>query len=92
MKRTCRRKGERAFTFVEVMASVALLMVGFLGAYATMTSCGALRETSAETNIAVFKLQTAMEYLLVVSFNDINKLPPFTPSVVSTTRVVWVSR
>lgn len=25
-------------------------------------------------------------------FNDINKLPPFTPSVVGTTRVVWVSR
>ena len=25
-------------------------------------------------------------------FNDITKLPPFTPSVVGTTRVVWVSR
>jgi hypothetical protein len=25
-------------------------------------------------------------------FNDFNKLPPFTPSVVGTTRVVWISR
>jgi len=78
-----RRKHDAGFTLVEVMAATALLVVGFLGAYASLNASGILRETTNETNRAMFKLQSAVEYVFSVPFDDITAiLPPDTPVTV----------
>ena len=68
------------FTFVEVLVAVTLLIVGFLGVYSSLYASALLRETSNETNIAMFKLQSTMEYLFSIPFDDVTTaLPPSTP-------------
>ncbi len=75
---TARR--ERAFTFIEVLAAVTVMVVGFLGLYLSFNASGALRESARETNTAMFKLQSTMEYLFSVPFDDITTvLPQGTP-------------
>jgi Tfp pilus assembly protein PilV len=75
MKAYRTRRGS-GFTFVEVLVAVTLLIVGFLGVYSSLYASGLLRETSNETNIAMFKLQSTMEYLFTLPFDDITtKLP-----------------
>lgn len=78
-------RGERGFTFVEVLIAITLMVIGFLGVYASLYASALLRETSNETNIAVFKLQSAMEYIFNVPFDDVTaRLPAGTPIDIST--------
>jgi Tfp pilus assembly protein PilV len=79
MKAARLRRNRGAFTFVEVLVATTLLIIGFLGVYASLYASGMLRETSNETNIAMFKLQSTMEYLFSVPFDDVTtKLPAAT--------------
>lgn len=71
-----RRAHKRGFTFIEVMIAVVLLVMGFLGVYASLHACALLREAANETNVAMFKLQTTMEYLFSVPFDDITTTLP----------------
>ena len=78
-KTTVRFRSKRAsggFTFVEVLVAVTLLIIGFLGIYATMFSSALLRETANETNIAIFKLQATTEYIFSLPFDDITDVFP----------------
>jgi prepilin-type N-terminal cleavage/methylation domain-containing protein len=75
-----RRRAARAFTFVEVLVAIALLTIGFLGVYASLNASALLRETSNETNVAMFKLQATMEYLFSLPFDVVTTvLPAGTP-------------
>jgi prepilin-type N-terminal cleavage/methylation domain-containing protein len=71
-----RRQGPAApdaagFTFVEVLIAITLLVIGFLGVYASLYATALLRETANETNVAMFKLQTTMEYIFSLPFDKI---------------------
>jgi len=70
------RHSRRAFTFVEVLVAIALLTIGFLGVYASLNTSALLRETSNETNIAMFKLQATMEYLFSLPFDSVTTVLP----------------
>lgn len=65
------RRGTLGFTFIEVLIAVTLLIIGFLGLFASMHSSARLRETSHETSIAMFKLQRTNEFLFGLPFDDI---------------------
>jgi prepilin-type N-terminal cleavage/methylation domain-containing protein len=64
------------FTFVEVLVAVTLLVIGFLGVYGSLHASSLLRETANETNVAMFKLQTTMEYLFCLPFDQVPALFP----------------
>lgn len=70
------RKGANAFTFVEVLAAVSLLVIAFLGVFASFRSSGLLREATNETNRAMFKLQAVMEFAFGQPFDDVTTLLP----------------
>ena len=73
----CRKASSRAgFTFIEVLVAVALLVIGFLGLYSSFHASALLRETANETNAAMFKLQTTVEYLFSLPFDDITTVLP----------------
>jgi len=79
-RKSARRTRTDAFTFVEVLVAVTLLVIGFLGVYSSMHASALLRETSHETNIAVFKLQTTVEHIFSLPFDDVTlKLPAGVP-------------
>ena len=85
------KRGERSgFTFTEVLVAVTLLVIGFMGIYASMHSSALVRETAHETNVAMFKLQTAQEYVFVVPFDEITAtFPEGTPvDIVSMTESI----
>lgn len=76
----CVRRRHRGFTFVEVLVAVTLLIIGFLGIYASFHASSMLRETANETNTAMFKLQKTMEFLFGLAFDDVTTvLPASTP-------------
>jgi hypothetical protein len=78
------RKRAAAFTFVEVLVAVTLMVIGFLGVYASMYASALLRETANETNVAMFKCQATMEYIFSLPFDQITTVfPPGTPVNVS---------
>ena len=78
--RRSRRHGQGGFSFVEVLISVRLLLIGFMGIYASFQASGLLRETADETNVAMFKLQTANDYIFSLAFDDITtSMPAGTP-------------
>ncbi len=70
------RNGAKGFTFIEVLVGITLIVIGFLGLYASLLASGRLRESSKETNVAIFKLETTMEYLFSVPWDDITTLLP----------------
>ncbi|MHC4712539.1 MAG: type IV pilus modification PilV family protein [Planctomycetota bacterium] len=75
-----RKSGRRGFSFIEVLAAVALLVIGFMGMFASLHTSALLRETANETNVAMFKLQTTMEFLYGIPFDDVvTTLPEGTP-------------
>jgi Tfp pilus assembly protein PilV len=75
-----RKQRTGGFTFIEVIVGITVMVLGFLGLYASLQASGRLRESAKETNIAMFKLQTTMEYVFSVPFDDITTLlPPDTP-------------
>jgi hypothetical protein len=66
-----RRAPRGGFTFIEIMVATALLMIGFMGMFASLHASALLRETANETNVAMFKLQMTMEYLFGLPFDDV---------------------
>ncbi len=70
-RRMKRPRDTRGFTFVEVLVAITLMIIGFLGIYASLFSSSMLRETANETNIAMFKLNTTAEYLFTIPFDTI---------------------
>jgi len=75
-----KRSAESGFSFIEVLVAVTLLVIGFMGIYASLHASALLRETAHETNVAMFKLQTAMEYMFSLAFDDMTTtLPEDTP-------------
>ena len=66
-----KRRAAAGYTFIEVLVAITLLVVGFLGLYASLNASSLLRETANETNIAMFKLQNTMEYTFNLPFDDI---------------------
>jgi prepilin-type N-terminal cleavage/methylation domain-containing protein len=65
------RSNQSAFTFVEVLVALTLLVIGFLGVYSSLHASGLLRETANETNIAMFKLQTTAECIFGLPFDQV---------------------
>jgi len=79
------KRDKGGFTFIEVLAAVSLLIIGFLGLFASFHTSAMLRETSNETSLAMFKLQTTVEYLFALPFDDITTiLPADTPIDIAT--------
>lgn len=75
-----RGKNRAGFSFIEVLAAVTLLVIGFMGMFASLHTSALLRETANETNVAMFKLQTAMEFAFGLPFDDVvTTLPEATP-------------
>lgn len=70
------RSAESGFTFIEVLVAVTLLVIGFLGIFASLHASGLLRETAHETNVAMFKLQTATEFMFSLAFDDMTTTMP----------------
>lgn len=70
------RRRQSGFTFIEVIVAITVMILGFLGLYESFQASGRLREAARETNIAMFKLQTTMEYLFCVAFDDITTVLP----------------
>jgi|GEM_PF-4167872 len=70
------RKRTSAFTFVEVLIAITLMVIGFLGIFASMYASALLRETANETNIAVFKAQTTTEYIFGIPFDTVPTVFP----------------
>lgn len=66
-----RRKRRAGLSYVETCMAIAILIVGFLGLYSSLEASGMIRETANETNVAMFKLQTALEHLFSMPFDDI---------------------
>jgi hypothetical protein len=68
------------FSYLETTIAIFMLIVGFLGIYASFEASAAMRETANETNVAMFKLQTVQESVFSMAFDDVPvKLPPDTP-------------
>lgn len=75
------RKRQSAFTFVEVLAAITLLVIGFLGVFSSFHASSLLREATGETNRAVFKLQATVEYIFSRPFDEVTgSLPHGTPA------------
>lgn len=70
------RRGTLGFTFIEVLIAITLLVMGFLGLFASIHSSAQLRESSHETSIAMFKLQRTNEFLFGLPFDDITTTLP----------------
>jgi len=75
-KRHWKRGARSGFTFTEVLVAVTLLVIGFMGIYASMHSSALVRETAHETNVAMFKLQTTVEYMFGIPFDDLTTALP----------------
>jgi len=68
------------FSYLETTMALFMLIVGFLGIYASFETSAVVRETANETNVAMFKLQTVQETVFSMAFDDVAvKLPPDTP-------------
>lgn len=67
------RKRRDGFSYLETAMALFMLIVGFLGIYSSFDVSAQVRETANETNVAMFKLQTAMETVFSVPFDDITE-------------------
>ncbi len=70
------RTKRRAFSLVEIMAATMLLVIGFLGIFATFHSSAKLREAAEETNMAMFELKSVVEYIFGRPFDHVTTLLP----------------
>ncbi len=71
-----RREKRLGFSFIEVLVAAALLVIGFMGIFASLHASALLRETAHETNVAMFKLQTVVEHIFSMPFDDVTTLMP----------------
>jgi len=65
------RQRRAAFSYLETTMALFMLISGFLGIYASFEASSQVRETANETNVAMFKLQTVLETVFELPFDDI---------------------
>lgn len=70
------RRREAGFSFVETLVAMTLMTIGFLGFYASLHASARMREAASDTNIAVFKLQSVVEHVFSIPFDDVTSVFP----------------
>lgn len=77
------RRSDGGFTLLEVLIAAVLLVIGFMGVFASLHASAQLREAADETNTAMFKLQGTVEYAFGLPFDQVTTtLPHATPVVI----------